>query len=179
MTAQTPKGCGGSVSPVPLPGLREKADAPSWCQARSHCDLDRLEADVPISGVDGSFEKPVRDGYPILAVTRAFACVFSALTPLHCRFTRETGQKGMLTRRASRLDPYIKPKIDEPLCAGVWNAVVIWREIQALGYDAPNCGCANANNLAKAALPRSTGLGLLSNPKQPDARTRHLDPLWS
>ena len=47
---------------------------------------------------------------------------------------RGSAPKGVRARRASRLDPF-KPKIDTLLCAGVWNAVVIWREIQALGYD--------------------------------------------
>jgi transposase len=37
-------------------------------------------------------------------------------------------------RRGSKLDPY-KPKIDRLLEEGVWNAVVILREIQADGYD--------------------------------------------
>jgi transposase len=37
-------------------------------------------------------------------------------------------------KRGSKLDPY-KPKIDELLAAGVWNAMVIWRELQALGYE--------------------------------------------
>jgi len=37
-------------------------------------------------------------------------------------------------KRGSKLDPY-KPKIDKLLKEGVWNAVVIWREIQADGYD--------------------------------------------
>lgn len=36
-------------------------------------------------------------------------------------------------RRESKLEPY-KPKIDQLLTAGVWNAVVIWRELQAVGY---------------------------------------------
>lgn len=35
--------------------------------------------------------------------------------------------------RRSKLDPY-KPLIDELLAAGVWNAVVIQREIAARGY---------------------------------------------
>ena len=35
--------------------------------------------------------------------------------------------------RASKLDPY-KPQIDRLLAEGVWNAVVILREIQAQGY---------------------------------------------
>lgn len=38
------------------------------------------------------------------------------------------------SRRGSKLDPY-KAKIDELLAEGVWNAVVILREIQALGYE--------------------------------------------
>lgn len=37
-------------------------------------------------------------------------------------------------KRYSKLEPY-KPKIDKLLQEGVWNAVVIWREIQADGYD--------------------------------------------
>jgi transposase len=37
-------------------------------------------------------------------------------------------------RRASKLDPY-KPEIDRLLAEGVWNGVVILREIQAQGYD--------------------------------------------
>lgn len=35
--------------------------------------------------------------------------------------------------RRSKLDPY-KARVDHLLAAGVWNAVVIWREIQAAGY---------------------------------------------
>ena len=37
-------------------------------------------------------------------------------------------------KRSSKLDPY-KARIDQLLGEGVWNAVVILREIQALGYD--------------------------------------------
>jgi len=36
--------------------------------------------------------------------------------------------------RSSKLDPY-KAQIDQLLQEGVWNAVVIYREIQAAGYD--------------------------------------------
>jgi len=36
--------------------------------------------------------------------------------------------------RSSKLDPY-KPQIDRLLAEGVWNAVVILREIQAQGYE--------------------------------------------
>lgn len=36
-------------------------------------------------------------------------------------------------RRPSQLDPF-KPEVDGLLGEGVWNAVVIWREIQARGY---------------------------------------------
>src|ERR671924_539186 len=37
-------------------------------------------------------------------------------------------------KRGSKLDPY-KGQIDQLLSEGVWNAVVILREIQAKGYD--------------------------------------------
>jgi len=37
-------------------------------------------------------------------------------------------------RRGSKLDPY-KAKVDQLLSEGVWNAVVILREIQAQGYE--------------------------------------------
>ncbi len=37
-------------------------------------------------------------------------------------------------KRASKLDPF-KPKVDELLNEGVWNAVVILKEIQAQGYE--------------------------------------------
>jgi transposase len=36
-------------------------------------------------------------------------------------------------RRGSRLDPY-QAVVDQWLAEGVWNAVVIWRELQAKGY---------------------------------------------
>ena len=36
-------------------------------------------------------------------------------------------------RRGSLLDPY-RPAIDGLLTEGVWNAVVIWRELQTRGY---------------------------------------------
>lgn len=36
-------------------------------------------------------------------------------------------------KRSSKLDPY-KPQVDQLLAEGVWNAVVILREIQAVGY---------------------------------------------
>src|SRR4030095_195022 len=36
-------------------------------------------------------------------------------------------------RRGSLLDPY-RPLIDGLMAEGVWNAVVIWRELQARGY---------------------------------------------
>jgi transposase len=36
-------------------------------------------------------------------------------------------------KRVSKLEPY-KAKVDELLAAGVWNAVVIQRELEALGY---------------------------------------------
>jgi len=41
---------------------------------------------------------------------------------------------GQHKRRASKLDSY-KEQIDQLLREGVWNAVVIFREIEAAGYD--------------------------------------------
>ena len=53
--------------------------------------------------------------------------------------TRALKQSGVPSRRRRRqkyakLKPYLG-KVDELLAAGVYNAVVIYREIQALGYD--------------------------------------------
>lgn len=46
---------------------------------------------------------------------------------------RGSAPKGPWPKRGSRLDSF-KPEIDRLLAAGVWNAVVILREIQARGY---------------------------------------------
>jgi transposase len=46
---------------------------------------------------------------------------------------RGSAPKAPRPPRGSQLEPY-KGKVDELLAEGVWNAVVIWREIQALGY---------------------------------------------
>jgi len=42
--------------------------------------------------------------------------------------------KSQRRRRGSKLDPY-KEQVDQLLAEGVWNAVVIFREIQQAGYD--------------------------------------------
>lgn len=41
--------------------------------------------------------------------------------------------KGSRPRRGSKLDAY-KAQVDQLLSEGVWNAVVVWRELQAAGY---------------------------------------------
>ena len=41
--------------------------------------------------------------------------------------------RGLWPKRGSALDAF-KPRMDTLLAAGVWNAVVIWRELQAAGY---------------------------------------------
>ncbi len=46
---------------------------------------------------------------------------------------REGAPKAQRPPRGSQLVPY-QAKVDELLAEGVWNARVIWREIQALGY---------------------------------------------
>lgn len=47
---------------------------------------------------------------------------------------RSGAPKAERKSRGSKLDPY-KAKVDELLGEGVWNGMVILREIQALGYD--------------------------------------------
>jgi len=47
---------------------------------------------------------------------------------------RGSAPKGERKPRGSKLDPY-KPTTDRLLAEGVWNGVVILREIQAQGYD--------------------------------------------
>jgi transposase len=47
---------------------------------------------------------------------------------------RNSAPAGKRQRRGSKLDPY-KKRIDELLAEGVWNAVVILREIESDGYD--------------------------------------------
>lgn len=46
---------------------------------------------------------------------------------------RGNAPKGVWPKRGETLDPF-KPQIDALLSNGVWNGVVIWREIQARGY---------------------------------------------
>jgi transposase len=47
---------------------------------------------------------------------------------------RGSAPQGLRGRRGSKLDPY-KAKVDQLLADGVWNAMVILREIQAVGYS--------------------------------------------
>jgi transposase len=47
---------------------------------------------------------------------------------------RGSAPQGLRRRRGSKLDPY-KAKVDQLLADGVWNAMVILREIQAVGYS--------------------------------------------
>ena len=46
---------------------------------------------------------------------------------------RRSAPKGHHQPRGSKLDPF-KARVDQLLSDGVWNTVVIWREIQAQGY---------------------------------------------
>jgi len=50
---------------------------------------------------------------------------------------RDGPPEGQRRRRGSKLDPY-KAQVDQLLAEGVWNAVVILREIQAAGYEGGN-----------------------------------------
>ncbi len=47
---------------------------------------------------------------------------------------RDSAPAHKAKRQGSKLDPY-KGRVDELLSAGVWNAMVIFREIEAEGYD--------------------------------------------
>ncbi len=47
---------------------------------------------------------------------------------------RDSAPAPQRTRRGSKLDPY-KPQVDQFLADGVWNAVVILRELRAAGYS--------------------------------------------
>lgn len=47
---------------------------------------------------------------------------------------RDSAPAAKLKRGSSKLDPY-KEKVDELLAEGVWNAMVILRELEAEGYD--------------------------------------------
>jgi transposase len=79
-------------------------------------------------------------------------------------------------RRGSVLDPY-RPVVDQLLAEGVWNAVVIWRELQVKGYAGgisilrdylrPSAGCAPAGR--RFASRRSLGVSskVIGRPSAP------------
>ena len=67
-----------------------------------------------------------------------YLCDIAGQLGVHPRTVRRTLQRGAPPvprrgRRGSVLDPY-RPIVDQLLVEGVWNAVVIWRELQAKGY---------------------------------------------
>lgn len=47
---------------------------------------------------------------------------------------RDGAPEGKRRKRGSKLDPY-RQRVDDLLAEGVWNAMVIFREIEAMGYD--------------------------------------------
>lgn len=53
---------------------------------------------------------------------------------VHRALQRDRAPEGVRQKRGSKLDDY-KGKIDQLLSEGVWNANVVWREIQADGYE--------------------------------------------
>jgi hypothetical protein len=76
----------------------------------------------------------------IQALTRGgvYLCDMAQHLGLHPRTVRRALERGgppapQRARRGSLLDPY-REVVDRLLAEGVWNAVVIWRELQARGY---------------------------------------------
>ena len=67
-----------------------------------------------------------------------YLCDIAGQLGIHPRTVRRALERGGPParrggRRGSVLDPY-RPLVDQLLAEGVWNAVVIWRELQAKGY---------------------------------------------
>jgi transposase len=67
-----------------------------------------------------------------------YLCDIAQQLGVHPKTVRRALQRGGPPRRrggrrGSVLDPY-RPVVDQLLTEGVWNAVVIWRELQAKGY---------------------------------------------
>jgi hypothetical protein len=67
-----------------------------------------------------------------------YVCDIAQQLGVHPKTVRRALQRGgpptpRRGRRGSRLDPY-RAVIDALVAEGVWNAVVIWRELQARGY---------------------------------------------
>ncbi len=73
-----------------------------------------------------------------LARRGVYLCDIAEQLGVHPRTVRRALDRGgppapRRGRRGSLLDPY-RSQVDELLAEGVWNAVVIWRELQARGY---------------------------------------------
>src|ERR687891_2629464 len=67
-----------------------------------------------------------------------YLCDIAEQLGVHPRTVRRALRRGgppapRRGRRASRLDPY-RAQVDQLLSEGVWNAVVLLRELQAKGY---------------------------------------------
>ena len=68
-----------------------------------------------------------------------YRCDIAEQLGVHPRTVRRALQRGGPAvrrggRRGSLLDPY-RPVVDQLLADGVWNGIVIWRELQAQGYQ--------------------------------------------
>jgi len=73
-----------------------------------------------------------------LAKRGVYLCDIAQQLGVHPRTVRRALDRGgppvsRRGRRSSLLDAY-RPAVDQLLAEGVWNAVVIWRELQARGY---------------------------------------------
>ncbi len=77
----------------------------------------------------------------VLGQRGLYLCDIATQVGVHPRTVRRALARGGApasrpNRRRSRLDPY-RADIDRLLAEGVWNAVVIFRELQAKGYTGP------------------------------------------
>jgi Helix-turn-helix domain len=90
-----------------------------------------------------------------------YLCDIAGQLGVHPRTVRRALQRGGAParrggRRGSRLDPH-RPVVDQLLAEGVWNAVVIWRELQAKGYAGGIC----RRSAESAGFWTSDGRGVL------------------
>ena len=86
-----------------------------------------------------------------------YLCDIAQQLGVHPKTVRRALQRGGPPRRrggrrGSVLDPY-RPVVDQLLAEGVWNAVVIWRELQAKGTPGASPSCATISAPSAALRP--------------------------
>ena len=118
-----------------------------------------------------------------------YLCDIAEQLGVHPRTVRRTLRRGgppalRRGRRGSRLDPY-RPVIDQLLGEGVWNAVVLFRELQDKGYAAGSRSCATTSGrsgvsdraarpsgLRRSPVDSSRRIGACSRPSWPGSQSR-------